>query len=615
MKSKRILAIFMVSLLAVVMVSCKKDGGSSSSSAYGASSNPSLANADKSAQYYWQKAQESESPEREANMLLTANALLKARKVSQAQQVLDEVKGYQFTGSMLSFKYLVEGRYQLATHNPRTALARLNNAKTSDLTPPLLAEYHEIKAQAFLEADQPINSVTERLKLSSLLRSKDAATYNNEQIWQTLQHVPVNELQRYANGTSNQTLKGWLELAIIERNINEGSPQYVAELQTWQGAYQNHPAEYLMPSSVSRAEVSSMQPKHIALLLPLEGSLGNSADAVRDGFLAAYYLDQQKTGRQPKVTVIDTKNDTQVEQAYQRAINGGADLIVGPLTKGGVEQIRQVASGSTPILALNYSDRGGSKGFYQFGLSPEDEARQAATKAWQDGYLNAIVITQEGEWGERVSHAFEQQWKAQGGRVLNQITFRPGNELAGSIKSALNIDQSEARAQQLVEQINVPLNFDARRRQDVDVIFLAAMPREARQIPPLLAFYYAKDVPIYATSSVYSGTPNPGLDKDLNGVTFCDIPWNLDARPQSGNTRDAIAQLWPSQAQSQQRLYALGVDAYEVIPLIPRLEALPDFAMSGATGKLYLDRNGKVTRVLRCTRFSEGAPKRLQSSL
>lgn len=615
MKTKRIVSLFLVALLAVVMVSCKKGGSSSSSSSsYGASSNASLANADKSAAYYWQKSQEAQSPEREANMLLTANALLKARKVSQAELVLNELKGYQFTGTMLDFKRLVDARYQLATHNPRTSLSRLNQIKTADFTPQLLAEYHDIKAQAYLEAGQPINSVTERIRLDGLLASNNAVQFNNEMIWQTLQHVSLTELQRYANSTSSQTLKGWLQLAINERNINKSNSQYVNELQTWQASYPGHPGKNLLPSSVNRASVSSMQPKHIALLLPLEGSLGNSADAVRDGFLAAYYSDQQ-TAKRPKVTVIDTKNDTEVEAAYQKAVGGGADLIVGPLTKGGVEQISKVSSSNTPVLALNYSDRGTSKHVYQFGLSPEDEARQAATKAWNDGYLNAIIIAQEGDWGARVSEAFAKQWKSQGGRVLNEIEFTPGSELADSIKSALNVDQSEARAKQLVEQINVPLNFDARRRQDVDVIFLAAMPREARQIPPLLAFYYAKDVPIYATASVYSGTPNPGVDKDLNGVTFCDIPWNLDARPQSSGVQDKIAQLWPSQAQSQQRLYALGVDAYQVIPLIPRLEALPDFAMSGATGKLYLGNNRQITRSLRCTRFSEGVPKRLQSSV
>lgn len=41
---------------------------------------------------------------------------------------------------------------------------------------------------------------------------------------------------------------------------------------------------------------------------------------------------------------------------------------------------------------------------------------------------------------------------------------------------------------------------------------------------PLLNYYYAGDVPVYATASVYGGSANPLKDKDLDGIIFATFP-------------------------------------------------------------------------------------------
>ncbi len=52
------------------------------------------------------------------------------------------------------------------------------------------------------------------------------------------------------------------------------------------------------------------------------------------------------------------------------------------------------------------------------------------------------------------------------------------------------------------------------------MVFLLSYPSKARQIMPLLKYYYAGDVPVYATSSVYTGGVNVMKDRDLNGIIF-----------------------------------------------------------------------------------------------
>ena len=69
------------------------------------------------------------------------------------------------------------------------------------------------------------------------------------------------------------------------------------------------------------------------------------------------------------------------------------------------------------------------------------------------------------------------------------------------------------------------LEFEPRRRQDIDIVFMAAFPAGARQLMPQLAFHHGADLPVHATSHVWSGVPDPANDRDLDGVVFGDMPW------------------------------------------------------------------------------------------
>lgn len=579
------------------------------SGSYNGKKSQQLASGDKTSTYYCGKAQRSETPEREANLLLCANALLKTHQIAQAQDILSQINRFPFEGSLLTFKRLVDARLALAMDDAPRALSLLKQISATTMSLPVGIEFHDLMARAYEETGDYLNSVTQRVQLDAILSDKDMVETNNQLIWDTLQHMNPRDLKQAAEKTQNYTLRGWLELALIERNMDTSS------LATWESQYRGHPGEALLPNNMTPTTLADFEAQHIALLLPLSGSHSTLAQAVRDGFMASLALTHHHGGMAPRISVFDTQDDQNINDAYQQAIQDGADMIIGPLTKPGVEQISRIASGNVPVLALNYADTNNRSNIFQFGLSPEDEARQAADRAWQDGHVNALVIAQDGEWGDRISQAFIERWESLGGVTLGSTTFSPNKPLSSAIKNALHIDTSEQRAEELSNSLNIPLEFEPRRRQDFDMVFIAAQPTEARQIPPLLAFYFAQDIPIYATSSVYSGEGNFAIDKDLNGVTFCDIPWNTDSQPTSPQPNNPIAALWPTPAQSQPRLYALGIDAYQLIPVLPRLEAIPHFSLNGATGKLSLDKNHRIIRTLRCTHFVNGQPKRLDSNV
>jgi outer membrane PBP1 activator LpoA protein len=321
-------------------------------------------------------------------------------------------------------------------------------------------------------------------------------------------------------------------------------------------------------STVTQRNVPA--PKHIALLLPLQGPSASSGQSVRDGFLNAYYENLAKTSNQQTISFYDTSKNNNLNALYQQAVTEGADFVVGPLLKNNVESLNASTSFTTTTLELNYTENGPPSNVYQFGLSPLTEAEQMAEKAKSSGLSNAIIIAPQNEWGQRVSKALIAKWQSLGGVVADKYFYSANSNFNSDIAALLHIDTESDKDKMKKE--NNKNSLEEQRRQDFNVIFLLSQPNEARQIVPLLRFYYANNVPIYATSSISSGKPNPQKDHDLKGVIFCDIPWVIENNQSN-------------------RLFAVGRDAYWLTQTLPNVQA-----MQGATGTLTLNSSRKIER-------------------
>ncbi len=342
--------------------------------------------------------------------------------------------------------------------------------------------------------------------------------------------------------------------------------------------------------------------KQIALLLPLTGKHADSAKAIREGFLASYY---QQTGNKPIVKVYDTTKEQDVQRVYHLAVDEGADFVVGPLSKEDVHRLSLMPSFKTPVLALNHHPevRANVKDFVQYTLAPEAEAQQIADKAWQKGYRSAALIVPDNAWGKRIASAFSDQWKHHGGRVVRTVHTNAQHDQSAPVRRLLGIDESQQRANQIKSLLTEKVDFQPRRRKDFDVIVMAAPPDQARQLKPLFDFYYAEDVPVYATSSVYTGHPNAKRDRDMNGVVFCDMPWLLDAQHGS-NLRKLLTQT-ENQSDQYNRLFAMGADAYQISTSFNSLQSGGN--VIGATGQLSLN-NNNIQRQLSWAKIVDGIP-------
>lgn len=337
---------------------------------------------------------------------------------------------------------------------------------------------------------------------------------------------------------------------------------------------------------------------NVALLLPLNGPLAVSAEAVRDGFIAAHL----KAGGKGTIKIYDAGNDgSSTLNAYRQAVNEDAQLIVGPLRKESVAALADDGSPKVPVIALNYLDDPASapSRFFQFGLLPEDEARAAAERAVADGDRRALAMVPDTEWGQRVFNAFDKRLRELGGTVLQTGRYTPGKtDFGKTIQELMNLAASESRHTAVMNIIGGKSEFEPRRRDDADFIFMAARPSDGRLLWPQFRFYRATDLPVYATSLIYEGR----IDKELNGVRFCDMPWMVQSEGDYATERSQLADL-PS-SRNQPRLFALGRDAYQLAGLVESDRLQSDTAYPAASGSLQLSGKSAITRGLTCARFS-----------
>jgi outer membrane PBP1 activator LpoA protein len=237
------------------------------------------------------------------------------------------------------------------------------------------------------------------------------------------------------------------------------------------------------------------------------------------------------------------------------------------------------------------------RNFYQFALSPEDEARVVARRVVADGRLNGVAIVPGTEWGKRVGAAFADELSHLGGSVLDSQRFETSQ-----------VDFSDLIKQVL--QVHAVKGEPSTHRTDAAFVFVAAgSPGVARQILPQLKFHYAGDVPVYSTSDSFE--PDPAANSDLDGMLFPDMPWMVANDPVTAQIRDAVRAAWPARTARRDRLYAFGFDAYRLMPALRAKPSAEAGEISGVTGKLRLDDNNRIHRDLDWAQIRNGAPNSL----
>jgi outer membrane PBP1 activator LpoA protein len=476
-------------------------------------------------------------------------------------------------------------RYDLLT--AEIALARgdaeralvLATVDPSRANPAQASRAGELRARALDRLGRPLDAAAERVALLDLAPGERATI--EEDLLRGLIAVPATDLNRALGQIARgDRRRPWIERAL--RAQGETAARVVGRGSRAVGA--------LTPDQRDQAiwgREGRIGTDRVALLLPLSGELAGAGMAIRDGFLAAYFDDLE---RRPAIRIYDVAPGPEAAvEAYRRAVADGHRRVVGPLAREQVQAVLRQENLPIPVLALNHPDDGAPPppGSQLFGLLPEEEAAFVAEQALARGSRRAAIVASSEDWGLRAAAAFRAQFVQAGGVVAGEARVAAGSiDLGGAVN-----DATAAGA---------------------DVVFLALRPQQARIAAPLLVLRDAAR-PVYATSHVYGGQPMPTLDRDLNGVTYCDAPWVYGLNLGIAARADLKDRL-PG-AQQNPRLFAFGMDAYRLLAYVDWLGRNPDDYLPGATGDLSIDEFGRVRRAPSCLRFVDGVPRPTDGAL
>jgi hypothetical protein len=542
--------------------------------------------------------------ERNRLTLLAAEQWLDAGDTGRAMSAMQSV-AKPADGELLWLWITNSSALALVEGKPDKALGLLEPMSRQALPLNFRSRVEALRADAWFQKDEPVRAVELYIQRENWIDDSRRIELNRQRLWAGLLASDPQTLRDAAERVSDSEIRGWLALGALAASTGRQGIGWNNGVVRWQSAYSGHPANSILEEMRLPDGAALDYPRQIALLLPLSGQNAAAGQAIQNGFFGGYFAAQAGLTDGQRVRVYDV-NAEGTTQAYARAVTDGAEFVVGPLLRSGVTALANEAMLPVPVLTLNYLPENvvAPPGMYQFALAPEDEAVSAAAKAAADGYSRAIAMVPNNEWGRRVLTSFASEFESRGGILLDYRSYQPSTQdFSIEIESLMALTHSVQRYQRLRANIGGPLQFDPRRRQDAEFIFLAADSKAGRLIKSQLKFHYAGDLPVYSTSFIYS--MDGRSDSDLNGVMFADTPWIVSPQAWVSNLPSLYNQYWPAERRHG-RLHAMGYDAYQLVAELFSARTGSMAEITGATGKLYLDEDGRIHRRLAWAQFVRG---------
>ncbi|WP_419810123.1 penicillin-binding protein activator [Sphingomonas sp.] len=176
-------------------------------------------------------------------------------------------------------------------------------------------------------------------------------------------------------------------------------------------AYQAPQVEVGIPRDTAR--------NRVALLVPLTGGNAGVGQSIANATQLAM-LDTNTT--QVRVTNYDTA--TGAAAAARRAIDDGAQLILGPLLADDARQVGPIAhAAGVPVLSFSNDTGVAGGGTYVMGYVPAQSIERVVDYARARGVTTFAGMVPNGLYGERASTAFLRAVEAGGGQVLSLQTY------------------------------------------------------------------------------------------------------------------------------------------------------------------------------------------------
>ena len=241
-------------------------------------------------------------------------------------------------------------------------------------------------------------------------------------------------------------------------------------------------------------------------------------------------------------------------------------------------------------------------------MRPEDEAVQAATTLSQQGFDHPIILVHQDSVSLRIANTFASEWQRQTGKLPEVAYFEKGNSMQAGLKKSLEVDQSQARVDDLNIRIKQTIKTDVRNRRDIDMIYIVGSPTQTRLLKPYIDVSispFASVIPVFASSRSHSLKIDQSGTRDLSGLTFTEMPWLLPSKQQNKALAQRVQKLFPKRSDSLQRIFAMGYDAFNVIDTLYLMKEYQYVRHFGQTGTLKLNDNNTLTRSILWGRYQK----------
>ncbi|MDC2963964.1 penicillin-binding protein activator [Gammaproteobacteria bacterium] len=545
------------------------------------------------------RSKDLDSDERKIEAAILASAEEDFKTVTR---LLSSIKDPEKNSYVKSNFLIIEAERAIHLKRPKRASDILEGlSEEGTLNASYRMRMSNLKAKIFYLEKDFFSHARELISISRILE-KSKKKSNQEQIFHSLMMLSKKKLETLLQEQLSVEERGWILLASVVRANEENLQKQFLAFEEWEKNWLGHPAQIDPPDRITfLPQMIKQSPETVALILPLSEKYSKFGEAIRDGFIAAHYQSEEKK----RILVYDS-NSSEIVKLIEKASRDNADVIVGPLDR---QRVTALANHRLPVqtLALNRAEGFSEQtNLFQFGLAPEDESEQVARKAFEAGYRRALIIAPETDWGERNHKAFKKTFSELGGETLESARFSRQKDYSDLVKELFEVDSSESRASRLSRIIGKKIEFKARRRKDVDFIFLLANNNQARGIKPTISFFYGEDLPVLATSHINRNSANKLNNIDLNGIYFCEIPWNLE------NQNKVQAEIMNTLEGGSGQLapfFALGADAHRIVQQLEQIKQFPSDPVFGSTGLLRMNANKEIKRTLTWAKFEDAIIK------
>ncbi|MEP0357754.1 penicillin-binding protein activator [Paraglaciecola sp.] len=570
------------------------------------------------ANYYLQKAKQSYannkgSFQRNALLLAAAEAFQRENRCDKSIKMLQVVQKELQNEQQIRQSNLIIAECYISLE-----MSNIRNVETLLANLPSETKYtsriNVLESEFYVRRKQWINAA------GSLLNTTLPEVQKSQQVWSLIKNLNLPELEQAS--LQQPDLQPWLQLAIINIRFALSPIEYKQQLLNWQSRNLTQTVANNLPQEViEMLQLEPVEPSKIAILIPLSGRLASQGIAIKKGVLASYYHDLESAQTKDSQVIkelhfFDSALKTPEEL---NASVKNFDVVIGPLIKEKVAGLHEILPSNKVMLGLNRLETTSANSIstrpngsleiepsqpvehYFFSLAPEDEAQQLAKHVFKHKFVHPVIFAAEGSSTQRMAQAFTNEWKKQTGRSPELTTFTSNKDMRTQVSSVLDVAQSRSRIQQIEYLSNKEVIGVERNRRDIDAIILFANPEQTELLNPIieasLSPFARKSLSVFASSRSYSIDVNQNSLRDLRSLTFTDMPWMLPDHKWQELSAE-VNKLWPQEKDSLLRLFAMGVDAYNLIPQLRTLKLLSNVNSHGLTGDINIDSLGVIHRIL-----------------